>query len=124
MEIAEVPVCQFAPFLNFSPVETEIIDAEIFKLLSKGATVNTTRECNDYVSMIFTRTKKDGNYRMKLNLKTFNEFLKFRHCKLESLEDALDFIPENCGSVDLNDAYYTVPIHENYQKYLKLFWKE
>ena len=126
MEFAEVPLCQFVPPLNFSPGETEIIDAEISKLLSKGVIVNTTREPNDYVSSIFTRTKKDGSYRMILNLKTFNEFLKFKHCKLESVEDALDLITEGCyfGSVDLKDAYYSIPIHENYQKYLKLFWKE
>ena len=82
MEFAEVLVCQFAPPLNFSPMETEIIDAEISKLFSKGAIVNTTRESNDYVSRIFIRTKKDGNYRMILNLKTFNEFLKFKHLTL------------------------------------------
>ena len=72
------------------------------------------------------RTKKDDSCRMILNLKTFNKFLKFKHCKLESMKDALDLITEGCyfGSVDLKDAYYSIPIHENYQKYLKLFWKE
>ena len=55
MEFAEVPVCQFVPPLNFSPVETEIIYLEISKLLSKGVSVDTTREPNDYVSRIFTR---------------------------------------------------------------------
>ena len=117
MELAEVLVCQFVPPLNFFPVEAEIIDADISKLLSKGVIVNATRELNDYVSRIFTRPKKDGNYRMILNLKTFNEFLKFKHCKLESIEDALDLIAEGCyfGSVDLKDAYYSIPIHENYQ---------
>ena len=35
MEFAELPACQFVPPLNFSPVETEIIDGEISKLLSK-----------------------------------------------------------------------------------------
>ena len=47
MEFAEVPVCQFVPPLNFSPAETEIIDAEISKLLSKGVIINTTRESKD-----------------------------------------------------------------------------
>ena len=58
MEFAEVPVCQFVPPLNFSPVETEIIDAEISKLLSKGVIVNTTRETNDYVSRIYKDQKR------------------------------------------------------------------
>ena len=78
-EFAEVPLCHFVPPLNFSLGETEIIDAEISKLLSKGVIVNTAREPNDYISSIFMRTKKDGSYRMILNLKTFNEFLKFKH---------------------------------------------
>ena len=117
-------MCQFVPPLNFYLAETEIIDAEIFKLLSNGVIVNTTREPNDNVSRIFTSTKKNGNYWMILNLKTFNEGLKFKHCKLESIEDAL--ITEGCyfGSADLKDAYYSIPIHESYQKYLRLFWKE
>ena len=107
-------------------MEAGIIDAEISKLLSKGLIVNTTREANDYVSGMFTRNKKDGNYIMILNLKRFNEFLKFKHCKPESVEDALGPITEGCyfGSVDLKDAYYSIHIHENCQKYLKLFWKE
>ena len=61
MEFAKVPVCQFVPPLNFSPVENEIIHAEISKFLSKGVIVNTTREPNNHVSTIFTRIKKDGN---------------------------------------------------------------
>ena len=35
MEFSEVPVCQFVPPLNFSPVETKIIDSEMSKLLIK-----------------------------------------------------------------------------------------
>ena len=68
MEFAEVPVCQFVPPCNFAPVETETIDAEILKLLSKGVIVNTTREPNDYVSRIFKRTKRKGRYIMVLKL--------------------------------------------------------
>ena len=71
MGFAKVPVCQFVPSLNFSPVEIEIIDAEISKLLSKGVIINTTRETNVYVTRLFRRNKKDGSYRMILNLKIF-----------------------------------------------------
>ena len=71
MGFAEVPVCQFVPSLNFSPVEIEIIDAEISKLLSKGVIINTTRETNVYVTRVFRTNKKDGSYKMILNLKIF-----------------------------------------------------
>ena len=121
MEFAEVPVCQFVPSWNFSPAETEIIDAEIFKL--NGVIVNTP----DHVSETFWRTKKNGGFRMILNLnQTFNGFLKFKHCKLESVEDALDLTTECCYfmPVELKDASYTISIHQNYQKILRLFWKE
>ena len=63
---------------------------------------------------------------MILNLKTFNEFLKFKHCKLELVKDAIDLVTKGCyfEPVDLKDAYYSIPVHESYQKYLELFWKE
>ena len=67
--------------LEFLSVEKKVIDIEISKLFTKGVIVNTTRKPNDYASGIFGRTKKDGNYRMIVNMKTFNEFLKFKHCK-------------------------------------------
>ena len=54
MEFAKVPVCQFVPSWNFSPAETKIIDAEIFKLLSNGVIVSTP----DHVCSTFSRTKK------------------------------------------------------------------
>ena len=75
---------------------------------------------------LFRGPKKNDNYRIILNLKTFDGFLKFKHWKLGSVEDALDLITEGFyfWSAELKDASYTIPIHENYQKYLKLFWKE
>ena len=39
MEFTKVPVCHFVPLLDFSPVETKIIDAKISKLLSRGTFV-------------------------------------------------------------------------------------
>ena len=114
MEFPEVQVCQFVPSLNLSYVETKIIEAEISKLLSKGVMVNTIRERNNHVPWIFTRTKKDGNYRMILYLKTFNK----------SIKDAFDLATEGCyvGSANLKEPCYGIPVHENYKNYLKLFW--
>lgn len=68
---------QFVSSLIISDIETQITNAEIPTLFQKGVDVHTVRKKNDHDSRIFTRTKKDGNYRMSLNLKRFDEFFKF-----------------------------------------------
>ena len=44
---------------------------------------------------------------MTLNLKRFDEFFKFKHSKLESIEDALDPITKSCysRSANVTDTY-------------------
>ena len=58
---------------------------------------------------------------MILNLEKLNKYIDSRHFKIESLQnDFLMVKPEAwMASVDLKDAYYSVPIPEEYQKYLK-----
>lgn len=52
--------------------EQNIIDNEIAKLLQKGVVVRSTFEEGNYCSGDFTRPKKDGSWRMILNLKKLN----------------------------------------------------
>ena len=125
MVFLTAPVCNFYPHKMYSKQDSDIIQAEICKLLRKGVIILTEREDDDFVSNIFTRKKRDDTYRMILNLKTFNDFLLVPHCKLESIEDALNLITEGCyfASVDLKDAYYSIPIHEDFQKYFRMYWE-
>lgn len=107
----------------FNSVERPIVQAEINKLLDEGIIAPCLKEPKDFVSSIFLRPKKDGTYRTILNLKQFNEFVQYRHFKMDTLEHAIHLMKPGCymASVDLKDAYYTVPIHPSHQKYLK-FW--
>ena len=59
---------------------------------------------------------------MTLNIKKFNHFLFVPHCKLE---DALNLTAEGCyfAPVDLKDGYYSVSIHEEFEKYFKMYCK-
>ena len=74
--------------------------------------LQASRVSNYFLSSIFRSSRKDGGHRMILNLKTFNYFLKFKFWKLESIDDTLDLITENCyfGPVILKDAKYSIPI--------------
>ena len=44
---------------------------------------------------------------------------------MESLQNVLHMVKSGVwmASVDLKDAYYSVPIHEEYQKCLKFLWE-
>ena len=111
--------------IGFNAQECDIVDQEIDKLLSKGVVIESKYENGEFISNIFLRRKKDGNYRMILNLKCFNENVSKHHFKMESLQSAVRLMKPGCymASVDLKDAYYSVPIHQSHQKFLKFSWR-
>ena len=98
-----------------------IVKVEIDKLLAKGVIITAAQETGEFISTIFLRPKKDGTHRTILNLKEFDEFVAYHHCKMHTLEAAIRMMKPGCfmASVARKDAYYTVPIHPSHQKYLK-----
>ena len=109
---------------TFNISDSLVIEAEIQKLLDKGVIAPTQHESGEYISPIFVTKKKDGSYRMILNLKCFNQHVEYQHFKMDSVWTAIRLITPNCymASIDLKDAYYSVPIAQPHQKYLKFEW--
>ena len=93
-------------------------------LLKKSVIVETLHDPGEFISPIFVRSKKDGTTRMILNLKSLNEHVVYLHFKMNTLKDAIRLMKPNCfmASIDLKDAYYSVPIAQAHQKYLKFQW--
>ena len=113
------------PFrITYNTKENGIISQEISKLLKKKVIVQTIAEKGDFFSSVFLRAKKDESYRMILNLKKLNKYIDSKYFKMESL-NALHIIKSGVrmASVDLKDAYYSVPIDKKYQNYLKFIWE-
>lgn len=121
----EIPTQTSYPRQFFNKFEEEIIDREICKLLDMRVIEETVPSENQFVSPIFTRPKKDGEYRMILNLKELNESIEYHHFKMDTFETALKLIKPNCfmASIDLRHAYYSVNIYKPYRKYLRFHWK-
>ena len=105
--------------------EQHVIDTEIDKLLAKGVIIPSSHEEGEYISPIFTRAKKDGSFRVILNLKCLNTHVQYHHFKMDSLNIVLHMVKPGCfmASIDLKDAYYSVPIATADQKYLKFQWQ-
>ena len=62
---------------------------------------------------------------MILNLKPLNKFVDYHHFKMDTFHTALKLIRPGCfmASVDLKDAYYSIPIAEEDRKLLMFQWK-
>ena len=97
---------------TYSISDKEIIYAEVHKLLKKEVIEHTTTEAGEFLSTVFVRPKKDGTHRMILNLKHLNEYVAYHHFKMDTIQTALKLLRPGCfmASVDLKDAYYSVPI--------------
>ena len=126
IEFTSKPFQATVPCENtFSKAESEAVDLEVHKLLQKGVITQTTHESGEFISQIFVRPKKDATYRLILNLKKFNKFVKYHHFKMETIHTATELMKKNCymASIDLRDAYYSVPVCKDHQKYLKFSWR-
>lgn len=111
--------------IKLTDLQNQHIDVEITELLRKGVIKVSNHERGEFISPIFTRPKKDGSHRMILNLKSLNENITYHHFKMDTVWSAIRMMTPLCymASIDLKDAYYSVPIHPEHQKYLKFLWK-
>ena len=88
--------------------------------------IKETTHCEEeFISTISIRPKKDGTYRLILKLKNLNDHVEYHHFKMDTLQSAIWLMKQNCymASVYLQDAYYSVPIDEEYQKFLRFSWR-
>ncbi len=120
------PTQNSKPLSNFNKEKSAIVDLEIQKLLEKQVLEHTTTEHDEFCSNIFLVPKKNGTHRLILNLKQFNTAVEYHHFKMETFDMALKLISEGCfmASIDLKDAYYGVPVHPDFRKYLRFIWRD
>jgi len=110
--------------IPFSDEEWYLVDEEVKTLLNKGAIVQSWPEDGEFISNLFLVPKSNGKMRPIINLKKLNNFVTYHHFKQETFGFVLDLIQKNdyMSSIDLQDAYFSIPIHEDDQKYLKFVW--
>ena len=104
------------PYHSFTEAEQTIID-EVEKFLLKGIISLSLYEDGQVISPIFVRPKKDGSHRVIFNLKRLNEAVSYHHFKMDTLETAIKLMRPGCymTSIDLKDAYYSIPIAPEHQ---------
>ena len=114
------------PECKFALQEQHAIDAEIDKFLAKEIIEVSVIEPGQIVSPIFLQPKKEyGAFRVIFNLKHLNQSVTYRKFKMDTLESAIKLMKPGCfmTSVDLQDAYYSIPVSPLFRKYLKFAWR-
>jgi hypothetical protein len=101
------------------------MEYHIADFLERGIIVISDHEEGEFISNVFLREKKDGSFRMILNLKDFNQFIPYHHFKMDNINSCICLMKPLCymASIDLKDAYFSLPVHQNSQKYLKFVWQ-
>ena len=91
----------------FNENQSVIIADEIKKLVEKNVLIEVQKCHGQFLSSIFLRPKKNGEFRMILNLKKFNENVKYYHFKMDTFELAIKLITKGTfmASVVLRHAY-------------------
>ena len=121
----QIPIQNREPFpYRLSQIETLAATQEIQKLLEKGVLEETLDDPDQVISNIFLTPKKDGSYRMILDLTWVNKHIQYEHFKMCSLITAKNLLRTGCwmGSIDLKDAYYSVLISPQDRKFLRFRW--
>ena len=103
--------------INFNEKENCIVSSEVEKMLSNKVIRIISEKDVKFVSTIFLRPKRDGNYRLILKLR--------EHFKMETLKSVLTLVTPNCyfGTLDIKDAYYSIPVSRDSQGWLVFHWQ-
>lgn len=113
------------PF-NLSRNQSLTLSSVIEKLFDQGVVEFSQEEQGQVISNVFLRPKPNNKHRLILDLSQFNmEYVEYQHFKMTNLKMALDLIRPGMfmSSIDLSDAYFTIPIDESSRKFLKFRWQ-
>nr|CAH7742683.1 unnamed protein product [Callosobruchus chinensis] len=106
---------------NWSLKEQEPISHSVGNILKSGAISKVRPYKGQFLSKYFLILKKGGTSRFILNLKNLNQYIATSHFKLEDHRVVARLIDRNCcmAKIDLQEAYFSVPVYKKHQKYLR-----
>lgn len=112
------------PLLKDGQTIADVRDS-IEKLRNLGAIRTCTPVAGQFLSSYFLVPKSDGSFRFVLNLKKLNKFICTSHFKMEDGRTAEKLMSQGdfLANIDLENAYFLIPIHETSSKYLRFYFE-
>ena len=104
-----------------SPLKSIQLQDCVDKLLEKRAIVRVKAISPSLYSNVFIVPKKNGQFRLVINLRELNQLLLIPRFKMESPASLMRTLKQGewATSIDLSDAYLHVPMRESFQHLLR-----
>ena len=102
--------------VNSSENEEKLVEAKIQKLESKQVITEVQSEPGEFVSTIFL-TKKRWQPPDDIKIKCLDKSVEKIPFKMDTLKTAIALLKEDCffASLDVRDAYYSIPIDRGFR---------
>ena len=112
--------------IMFAAYLSRMISDKICELELKSAIQKVDLQPDQFISQIFLVPKKDGGQRPVVKLKPLNRLIARYKFKMQSARTLKDLVRKDdwMVSIDLKDAYLSVPINERDRKYLRFTWED
>ena len=109
----------------FDRVREGAINCQIQEMVSNGVVEEIKKGQVKYLSNVFSRPKPDGSVRVILDLTKLNKHVVYHHFKMDNLQTAIDLMSPGCfmASIDWKQAYFAVPIKEEFRGFLAFKWR-
>ena len=128
------------PFIRPPPLSTEPITFQSYqhqsskfialqesvsKMLLKQAIEPVLDQSPGFYSRLFVVPKANGGWRPVIDLSSLNHWVMKTKFKMETPSTVLAALHKNdwMFSIDLQDAYFQVPIHPDSRRYLRFVWQ-
>ena len=124
LEFTSLPLLSRSPTVltEGSRTKEEILDQQFQTLLDKNALEPVLNPASPgFYSRIFVVPKASGGWRPVIDLSVLNQYLVKKPFRMETAETIRSSLPRGAWAVslDLQDAYFHVPIHPSSRKYLR-----
>lgn len=101
-----------------------VMDEEVATLLRKGA-ITHCRNVPGFFSRVFLVSKKNGTFRPVINLRPLNQFLYTPSFSMTTIRDIFNLLQRGHWGIciDLQDAYFHIPVHRRHRRFLQFIWR-
>lgn len=126
LQFVKFPIQSMLPReYQFHSCARQLLQIEVDKLVMKGVVTKIPYDPSLFVSNIFSRPKPNGSIRLIIDLTELNNHLVKEHFKMDHIEVAINMVSQGSfmASIDLRDAYYSVPLHNSTKPFICFIWK-